>query len=81
MDNNTKKFLEDIGLGRKEVQEDNLLHFLSSVSIRMDNPDAALATHIKNLVYTYGIEKVTEAITRETALNALENDDSIWELK
>lgn len=62
------QFLRDIGLNLKledlempEVKH-NLLPFISLKSDRMDDPHKTIATHLRNLVATYGEAAVKEAI-------------------
>lgn len=59
-----EQFMKDIGLAPKteaELSEQptaKVLPFISLKSMRMDDPRAAVAVHVKNLVATYGKEVV-----------------------
>jgi len=70
MKDETKDFLKDIGLDfySRQLNEtskpvSNLKPFFTPHSKRMDDSRTACYTHIKNLIRTYGVDIVTEAVS------------------
>lgn len=73
--------LKQLGLKKKADKTDAIiLPFISSLSMRMDKPEHALALHIQNLVVTYGIDKVKAEINKTDAIKAISDDADLWVL-
>lgn len=73
-----QQFLKDLGLHFNvqmvgdSKKETNVIPFISSMSMRMDEPLAALAVHMRNLLITYTRDEVQQALNKEAELSAIE---------
>jgi hypothetical protein len=75
-----EKFLRDISLDMryaemiaeindKPVESSNIIKFKSSKSASMESPHKSVYVHLKNLVYTYGLDIIKYAIADITEEN------------